>query len=93
LANFGFFGCAQQWQVSEVSHVMNKSCILIYVLSHVGVTYEVGFWIGFIAPYTLTPWHYWQNSAITILLFYTLFIIAHALGFSAFTNHVQATDL
>jgi hypothetical protein len=48
--------------------------------------------IGFIAPYTITQIRTSNYSAIAILRTFQ-FTVAHALGFSAFTSHILATDL
>jgi hypothetical protein len=48
--------------------------------------------IGFIAPYIFTTWDYRQFGAIAILGTFQ-FTVTHALGFSAFTSRILATDL
>jgi hypothetical protein len=47
---------------------------------------------GFIAPYTFAHRDYKQRSAIAILQTFQ-FTFAYALGFSAFTRHILATDI
>jgi hypothetical protein len=65
------------------------------ILSHVEGTYKTGFglddWI-YCTLYTHTTQNYRQYSAIAILHTFQ-FTVAHALGFSAFTSRILATDL
>jgi hypothetical protein len=65
------------------------------LLPRVGLTYKTGFgldvWI-YCALYIHTVRGYKQYSALAILHTFQ-FTVAHALGFSAFTSRIQATDL
>jgi hypothetical protein len=69
-------------------------CVLyLYILSCVGCVRDLKTGFGYIAPYTFTQLGTAGNTVLS--LFYTIPVhrSAHALGFSAFTSRIQATDL